>query len=209
MDDEHLDVNFPPRSVRLAGRMGDSGYRHAYVASHTRQFLARQMRELRGKDLSQSEFGDRIAKKQTVVSRLENPNYGKWTLQTLLDIARGLDIAVLVRFVDFPTFLRSTREMSSSAARPVAFHQAAVDEVAREDEQSARESALKAVFSVDQVQRQAEFSPEMSLTKKNWQVPSVDRNQIPLLRAAASDSAISTTRKEPQIRPVLLSEGCR
>jgi hypothetical protein len=129
MDGERLGAD-SPRSVRLAQRMDSKAYRHSYVASHTRQFLARQMREFRGGQ-AQTEFGNKIGKQQTVVSRLEDPNYGKWTLQTLFDVARSLDVAVLVRFVDFPTFLRSTRDMSDTAAHPAPYDQAAVDEVAR------------------------------------------------------------------------------
>lgn len=59
--------------------------------------LARQITALRG-GRSQAAFGKLIGKPQSVVSRLEDPNYGKVTLQTLLDIATKLDVALLVRF---------------------------------------------------------------------------------------------------------------
>src|SRR6266404_2487325 len=103
MDDEPQSVD-SPRSARLAEKMHSKAYRDAYVASHTRQFLARQMREFRG-ERSQTEFGKFIEKQQTVVSRLEDPNYGNWNLRTLFEVAKWLNVAVLVRFVDFPTFL--------------------------------------------------------------------------------------------------------
>ncbi len=122
-----------PRSVRLAEKMRSKAYRDAYVASHTRQFLARQMRAFRG-ERSQMQFGDIIGKRQTVVSRLEDPNYGKWTLQTLFDVARKLDVAVLVRFVDFPTFIELTNDMSEKAARPQTYDQSDI-EIAVSDEQ--------------------------------------------------------------------------
>jgi len=67
------------------------------------QFLARQMRAFRG-DNSTSDFGKILDKPQSVVSRLEDPNYGKWTLQSLFDVAAKLNVAVTVRFVDFPNF---------------------------------------------------------------------------------------------------------
>jgi hypothetical protein len=109
--------------------MPDPAYRHSYVASHSRQFLARQMRALRG-ERSQTEFGDEIGRAQTMISRLEDPNYHGWTLQTMFDIAAKQDVAVLVRFVDFPTFLKFTEAQSDSMVRPEPYHQEPVDALA-------------------------------------------------------------------------------
>ncbi len=117
------------RLTRLALKLADKAYRNSYVAHQTRQFLARQVRKLRG-DKSQTEFGKSIAKPQSVVSRLEDPNYGKWSLQTLFDLAASLDRAVIVRIVDYPTFLRFTSDMTDAAARPEAYEQDAVDSLA-------------------------------------------------------------------------------
>ena len=67
-------------------------------------------------DRSQRAFGELIGKPQSVVSRLENEEYGKLTLQTLLDIAEKLDIALEVRFVDYPAFNRGIRGESRNMA---------------------------------------------------------------------------------------------
>jgi transcriptional regulator with XRE-family HTH domain len=90
------------------------------VAHHLKAFLADQIRGLRG-DMSQAEFGRLIGKPQSVVSRLEDEAYGKVTLQTLLDIAEKLDIALVVRFADHATFLDATRDFSDNAVAPRAF----------------------------------------------------------------------------------------
>lgn len=119
------------RLTRLAPKLADKAYRNSYVAHQTRQFLARQVRKLRG-DKSQTEFGELLGKPQSVVSRLEDPNYGKWALQTLFDVAASLDRAVIVRIVDYPTFLRFTSDMTDAAARPKAYEQDAVDSLAQE-----------------------------------------------------------------------------
>lgn len=118
-----------PRILRLAEKLRNPRYRHTYVAAHIRQFLARQMREMRGAQ-SQGEFGDKIGKAQNVVSRLEDPTYGKWTLSTLLEIAEKLDRALVVRFVDYPTFLGFTDDQSETAAAPEAYEQKSVEEFA-------------------------------------------------------------------------------
>jgi len=119
MDEEHRPVDFH-RLSSLVEKFSDKAYRDLYIASHTRRFLARQMRKFRG-NKSQSEFGDLIGRRQTVVSRLEDPKYGKWTLQTLFAVARKLDVAVVVGFVDFPTFLRFTEHISEHASDPKEF----------------------------------------------------------------------------------------
>jgi len=121
------------RIRRLAEKMRDSkSYRDSYVASHTRQFLARQMREFRGA-LSQTEFGKQLDKQQTVISRLENPRYGKQTLQTMFEVAEKLDVALFVRFVDFPTFFRLTEDTSQEAVRPLPYNQELLDELAHNE----------------------------------------------------------------------------
>lgn len=111
-------------------KFADKKYRDAYVSNHLREFLAAQIRSLRfKKEMSQAEFAKLLEKPQSVVSRLENPDYGKVTLQTLLDVANKLDIGLVVRFVDFPTFLRLTSDFSESALSPVGYNQFKVDEV--------------------------------------------------------------------------------
>ena len=98
MDEERRPANFP-RLRSLIEKFRSKEYRDSYIAAHTRRFLAHQMRKFRC-DKSQAEFGQLIDKRQTVVSQLEDPKYGKWTLQTLFDVAAKLNVAVLVRFVD-------------------------------------------------------------------------------------------------------------
>jgi hypothetical protein len=119
-----------PRLQRLAEKMHDKGYRDGYVASHARQVLAKQMREFRG-EMSQSEFGEELGKPQTIVSRLENPSYSGWSLRTLIEVARRLNVAVFVRFVNFATFLKYSGDMSVSALHPEPYDQERLDQFVR------------------------------------------------------------------------------
>ena len=76
------------------------------------------MQALRGQTgLIQTEFADQVNKPQSVISRLENTEYGKVTVQTLLEIACALDVALLVRFVSYPEFLDRTKDMSPRGLR--------------------------------------------------------------------------------------------
>jgi hypothetical protein len=99
--------------------------------------------------LSQAEFGALIGKRQTVISRLESPAYGSWTLRTMLQLARRRNVAVFVRFVDFPTFLKYTDDLSDSALLPQPYDKTVeeIDQLAETAEKTAEEGALKAFFS--------------------------------------------------------------
>jgi hypothetical protein len=128
MDGER-DLVASHRFLSLAEKFHDKRYRDGYVAAHTRGVLVRQMRNFRGR-LSQAEFAAKIGKQKTVVGRLENPAYSGWSLRTMLDIARRENVAVLVRFVDFPTFLGFTDDMSDESLHPHAYDQAEIDRFA-------------------------------------------------------------------------------
>lgn len=128
MDGER-EIIVSHRLLSLAEKFHDKRYRDRYVAAHTRGVLARQMRNFRG-DLSQVDFAAKIGKQKTVVSRLENPAYSGWSLRTMLEVAREENVAVLVRFVDFPTFLGFTDDISDESLHPHAYDQAETDRFA-------------------------------------------------------------------------------
>jgi transcriptional regulator with XRE-family HTH domain len=91
-------------------------YRDAYLSGHVRTAIAYQLQALREmENLSQSAFAAKIGMKQSVVSRLENPKYGKVTIQTLLQIAIALDIALIVRFCSYPRFIKIISDVSPAA----------------------------------------------------------------------------------------------
>jgi transcriptional regulator with XRE-family HTH domain len=115
------------------------------MARQIKLFLAEQIRALRG-NLTQKEFGEHINKPQSVVSRLEKQADRHISIQTLIDIAERLDLAVLVRFVDFPTFLKYTEDYSDSALAPASYCQADIDALAQAEERRARDGELRGLF---------------------------------------------------------------
>lgn len=134
------------RLSRLVEKFRDKEYRDSYVREHTRQFLARQMRAFRG-GRSQTEFAKMLGVSQSVVSeRLEDPNYGKWNLQTLHEIASKLDVAVFVRLVDFQTFLRLSNDLSDGAARPPSYGEGSLDVFLQVEQRREEGGALAAFF---------------------------------------------------------------
>ena len=90
--------------------------RDSYISGRVRTSIALQIRELREKqELTQTDFAKKIGKPQSVVSRLEDTEYGRVTLKTLLDIAGTLNISVVVKFVSFDEFLRQHGDISPAA----------------------------------------------------------------------------------------------
>jgi hypothetical protein len=108
------------RTERLSEQFKKEKFRKSYFARQLKVFLAAQIRALRG-DRTQTEFGELIGKPQSVVARLERESYGKENLQTLIDIATKLDIALIVRFVNFSTFLEWTKDYSQEALAPQSY----------------------------------------------------------------------------------------
>ncbi|MGH9428421.1 MAG: helix-turn-helix transcriptional regulator [Terriglobia bacterium] len=104
-------------SKRLIDDLHDKAFRDAYVESHVRSGLAFQIRALReARNLSQQELGTLAGgKSQSAIARLENPDYGKFSLTTLLEVASAFDVALLVRLVSFSNLLETISDLSPDA----------------------------------------------------------------------------------------------
>jgi transcriptional regulator with XRE-family HTH domain len=94
----------------------DKDFRDAFVEENIKTGLALQIRALREKaQLSQPALAKMAGKTQSVISRLEDPNYGKFTIRTLLDLAQAFDVALLVKFVSFSKLVTEVKDLSPAA----------------------------------------------------------------------------------------------
>src|SRR5687768_11406617 len=75
------------------------------------------MREERG--WTQAQLADAAGKPRNVITRLEDPNYGKPTLRTMIEIACALDVGLLVKFVPFTRLVREYDDLSPNALSAV------------------------------------------------------------------------------------------
>jgi transcriptional regulator with XRE-family HTH domain len=90
------------RKEEILESLRDAEYRKLFRADELRTRLAlkiREMREARG--LTQKTLGELVNKPQAVISRLENPDYGRFTLATLEELADAFDVHLYVDFVRF------------------------------------------------------------------------------------------------------------
>ena len=93
------------------------------MAEHVRRGIAYQIRAMRDQvGWSQGKFAGELKKPQSVVSRLEDPGYGKVTVQTLLEVAKAFDVALQIRFVNYSLFLRDNQDRTATALRVTSFN---------------------------------------------------------------------------------------
>jgi len=112
---------------KLVNELKDPIYRQAFIEAHTKDTVAfqlRKMREARGwtqGQLAVKAFGD--SKLQSAVSRLENPDYGKYSVSTLLNLAHVFDVGLVVRFAPFSEVVDWDLSKSEFTLEPPAFAQ--------------------------------------------------------------------------------------
>lgn len=97
-------------------KLKNKKFRHAYLKEHIRIGIASQIRILRNKsNMSQSQLAEIIGTKQSVVSRLEDPDSGAVNLNTLLKVAEALDVSLIVKFASFSKFIIENQDISPKA----------------------------------------------------------------------------------------------
>lgn len=112
-------------------KLRKKAYRSAYSRHKVVQGLAFQIKELRiERGLTQAKLASLLGLKgQSAVARMEDPSYGKMSIQTLLKIANVLDITLLVKFLPYSKFLIETEDVRPESLRAPSFD----DECAKGD----------------------------------------------------------------------------
>ncbi len=83
-------------------KLRDKKYREEFVAAQAKRAIPFQIRALmRKKGISQQQLAERSGLTQGVISRAANPTYGRLTLNTILRVAAGFDMAFIGIFVPF------------------------------------------------------------------------------------------------------------
>jgi transcriptional regulator with XRE-family HTH domain len=99
-------------------------YREEFVSSQVKRGIPFQIRSLmKQHNLSQEELAGRAGLSQGVVSRAANPNYGNLTLNTIIRIAAGFDVAFVGKFVGFSELGKWYTELSEQSALVETFEQ--------------------------------------------------------------------------------------
>lgn len=107
---------------KLLNRLRNKEFRDAYGAEHVKTSVPLQIRTLRdSREWTQARLAQEAGTTQTVISRLEDPNYGNLSINSLLKLASAFDVALLVKFVPFSRLLREFRDVSPESVAAASF----------------------------------------------------------------------------------------
>jgi len=107
---------------QLVEKFQDKEYRDAFVSERIFSGLPLKIHALREqRRLSQKQLGEKTGVAQAWVSKLEDPNYGKLTLSTLLRLASAFDVGLEVNFVPFSKVLDDALSLSQESFKVASF----------------------------------------------------------------------------------------
>jgi transcriptional regulator with XRE-family HTH domain len=110
-------------SEKLVPKLENREYRHAYMIEGVKSWIARQVRALREqRGWSQGDLAHESGKRQSNISRIEDPDYGQMTLQTLFDLAAAYDLPLLVQFTEWADWLNRMEEVGTDALQKDSFN---------------------------------------------------------------------------------------
>jgi len=100
----------------LVTKFEDKEYRDSFVAEQIFSRLPLKIRSIREtQELTQQQLGKLADMAQTWVSKLEDPNYGKLTVATLLKLASAFDVGLQIDFVPFSRILDDSLRLSAGS----------------------------------------------------------------------------------------------
>jgi len=100
-------------SRRVARELSDEEFRNTYKRARARSKLVYQIRAMRKERAwLQGKLAEMMGKPQSTVSRFEDTDYGKLSLETLFEISDAFDVGLIVEFASYPEFLVRTSNLA-------------------------------------------------------------------------------------------------
>lgn len=88
--------------LQLFNSFSDKKARDLFVSQHISTNIAAQLYSMReDRRWTQKDLADKAGMAQSRISLLEDPDYGKYNIETLKRFASTFDVALIVRFVKF------------------------------------------------------------------------------------------------------------
>jgi transcriptional regulator with XRE-family HTH domain len=118
-----LSMTSSPRE-KLIEELRDHAYRRAFVEAHAGDSIAFQLKTMRlERGMEQRDVATLLGnpKLQPMISRYENPDYGKYSVKTLLELADAFDVALMVHFAPFSELVDWDLSASSEKLNPISF----------------------------------------------------------------------------------------
>jgi transcriptional regulator with XRE-family HTH domain len=172
-------------------------YREAFVAAEVKQAIPFQIRALmKAQGVSQRELAERSGLTQGAISRAANPKYGNLSLNTLIRIAAGFDVAFVGRFVPFSELTRWLDRLNEDSTHILRFEEDSklVDELEAGNSMTQQTGAAHAALTNEQPS--GAIAPLFRLTapavnRSPGKLLDFDRAQPRLGSAVALQTAVS------------------
>ncbi len=124
-----------PWSEQFITQISEKEMRSEFVADQVRTRIAlliRALREQPDRDWSQTRLGREMGKPQSVVSRIEDPDYGKLTLQTLLDVSKAFDLPLWIDLPEWEDWFRLIGNVPESSTSRESFDSRRLGQMAKD-----------------------------------------------------------------------------
>lgn len=187
-----------PWSEGFVRQLSDAEVRREFVADQVRARIAlliRSLREQPDRNWTQTELGERAGKPQNVISRFEDPNYGKMSLQSLLDIAAAFDLPVWIDMPSWEDWLELTANVLELTSQRAGFNAERLIELAAKAQEAqismitAGGAASAAADAVRSMVIAPQQMPQILSSPVNTNALSVGSNAVPFER---TDTAMGT-----------------
>ena len=117
-------MNTTNKRDQLWESLNDPEFRQQLTDEHINVGIAFQIRSLRNRqNLTQTNLAELLNVKQPLVSAWENPNYGKYSLHTLKELAKAFDVGLLVRFIPFGSLMDWTVNLKPDDIAPASYRE--------------------------------------------------------------------------------------
>jgi transcriptional regulator with XRE-family HTH domain len=112
------------KEKQIIESLADKEYRDALAVEHVNSTLAIQIRKMREhKPWRQSDLAENLGKHQETVSQWENPDYGRYSLTTLKEIASAFDVALQVKFMSFNELVKDMVNLTPARLCPPSYNE--------------------------------------------------------------------------------------
>ncbi|MGO9740364.1 MAG: helix-turn-helix domain-containing protein [Roseiarcus sp.] len=113
-----------PWSEQFVHDLAEDDFRNEFVADQIRMRIAmliRALREAPDRKWSQADLGRLMGKPQSVISRLEDPEYGKLSVQTLLEVAAAFKLPLWIDIPEWEDWLTLIKNVPNAGTRRRSF----------------------------------------------------------------------------------------